>query len=64
MTDYYKVLDINNNATPSEIKKAYKKAALKYHPDRNPDNQEEAERKFKEISKAYQVLSDPKKRKL
>ena len=62
MTDYYKVLDINNNATPTEIKKAYKKAALKYHPDRNPDNQEEAERKFKEISKAYQVLSDPKKR--
>ena len=62
MTDYYKLLDINKNATSSEIKKAYRKAALKHHPDRNPDNQEEAEKKFKEISKAYQVLSDPKKK--
>ena len=63
MTDYYSILGVSKNATPQEIKKAYRKSALKYHPDRNPDNKEEAETKFKEISNAYQVLSDNQKRK-
>lgn len=60
--DYYKVLGIAKTASADEIKKAYRKLALKYHPDRNPDNKE-AEEKFKEISEAYAVLSDPEKRK-
>lgn len=62
MPDYYNVLGVSKNATELEIKKAYRKSALKYHPDRNPNNKEEAEAKFKEISKAYQVLSDPNKK--
>eukprot|EP00005_Dracoamoeba_jomungandri_P005278 CAMPEP_0174250348 /NCGR_PEP_ID=MMETSP0439-20130205/546_1 /TAXON_ID=0 /ORGANISM="Stereomyxa ramosa, Strain Chinc5" /LENGTH=343 /DNA_ID=CAMNT_0015330385 /DNA_START=23 /DNA_END=1054 /DNA_ORIENTATION=+ len=61
--DYYEVLGIGKNASDADIKKAYKKGALRYHPDRNPDNQEEATEKFKEISEAYEVLSDPEKKK-
>ncbi len=61
MSDYYKVLGVAKNASQEEIKKAYRKNALKYHPDRNQGNSE-AERKFKEISEAYDVLSDEKKR--
>jgi len=53
--DYYEILGVDRNATQEEIKKAYRKMALKYHPDRNPDDQE-AEEKFKEINEAYQVL--------
>jgi len=64
MTDYYKILGISKTATEQEIKKAYKKMALKWHPDKNLDNKKEAEQKFKEISEAYQVLSDPEKRKI
>ena len=61
--DYYKILGITKNATESEIKKAYRKLALKWHPDKNPNNREEAEEKFKKINEAYSILSDKKKRK-
>jgi DnaJ family protein B protein 4 len=61
-TDYYKILGIEKTATSNEIKKAYRKMAMKYHPDKNPDNKEEAENKFKLVSEAYQVLSDPEKK--
>ncbi|GET93726.1 chaperone protein DNAJ, putative [Leishmania tarentolae] len=62
--DYYKVLGVSRSATPNEIKKAYHQLALKYHPDKNTDNREKAERKFKEVSEAYDVLSDEKKKKI
>ena len=60
--DYYVVLGIDKKASASEIKKAYRKLARKYHPDLNPNDQE-AERKFKQINEAHEVLSDPEKRK-
>lgn len=60
--DYYKILGIGRNASGEEIKKAYRKLAIKYHPDKNPGNKQ-AEEKFKEISEANDVLSDPEKRK-
>ncbi len=59
--DYYKILGVGRNATDQEIKLAYRKLAMKYHPDRNPGNKE-AEDKFKEINEANEVLSDAKKR--
>jgi curved DNA-binding protein len=59
--DYYSVLGVNKNATGDEIKKAFRKLAVKYHPDRNPDNKA-SEEKFKEISEAYEVLGDTDKR--
>ncbi len=62
-SDYYKLLGVERNATTDEIRAAYRKLALKYHPDRNPGDKE-AERKFKEISEAYDVLSDAEKRRL
>lgn len=60
--DYYKILELDKNATDAEIKKAYRKAARKYHPDLNP-NDKEAEKKFKEINEANEVLSNPENRK-
>ncbi|CAG8573018.1 3494_t:CDS:2, partial [Scutellospora calospora] len=62
--NYYEVLEVDKNSTQEEIKKAYRKLSLKWHPDKNPNNKEEAEAKFKEISKAYQILSDPETRNL
>lgn len=59
--DYYKSLGIDRKASNEDVKKAYRKLAMKYHPDRNP-NDPKAEEKFKEINEAYQVLSDPEKR--
>ncbi|MDD5707605.1 MAG: molecular chaperone DnaJ [Kiritimatiellae bacterium] len=59
--DYYELLGVSRAATADEIKKAYRKLAMQYHPDRNPDNKEAAE-KFKEVSEAYEVLSDANKR--
>lgn len=64
MVDYYKTLEILRTANDVEIKKAYRKLALKWHPDKNPDNLEEANIRFKEISEAYEVLSDEKKRRI
>jgi molecular chaperone DnaJ len=60
--DYYKTLGVDKKATPEEIKKAYRKLARRYHPDRNPDDKQ-AEERFKEISQAHDVLGDPEKRK-
>lgn len=55
---YYEILEINKSASEAEIKKAYRKLALKWHPDKNHGNHHEAEIRFKEISEAYEVLSD------
>jgi len=60
--DYYQILGLNRNASEDEIKRAYRKLALKYHPDHNPGDPKSEER-FKEIGEAHAVLSDPEKRK-
>lgn len=63
MADYYQILGISKNATADEIKKAYRKKALQFHPDKNPDNKN-AEAQFKQVSEAYEVLSDQNKRQM
>jgi DnaJ-class molecular chaperone len=60
--DYYKTLGVGRQATSEEIKRAFRKLALQWHPDHNPQNMKEAEEKFKEINEAYEVLSDEFKR--
>lgn len=62
--NYYDVLEINGNASENEIRKAYRRLALIWHPDKNPENKELAEYEFKKISEAYEVLSDPKKKEI
>ncbi|MDD5190191.1 MAG: DnaJ domain-containing protein [Dehalococcoidales bacterium] len=63
MKDYYQILGLEKNATPEDIKAAFRKMALKHHPDVNPGNEQQAGEKFKEINEAYSVLSNPEKRK-
>ena len=60
--DYYSVLGIGKTASTEEVKKAYKKLARRWHPDKNPNNSEEATRRFKEVSEAYEVLGDEERR--
>ena len=62
--DYYSILGVSRDATPQQLKSAYRKLAMKWHPDKNHDNQAEAQAKFQEISEAYDVLSDPKKKQI
>eukprot|EP01083_Nonionella_stella_P023453 64887_1 len=59
---HYKILGVSEDATPKQIKKAYRKLALKWHPDKNPNNVKEAESKFTEVGNAYEILSDEQKR--
>ena len=60
--DYYAILGVDRNASDDELKRAYRKNAMKWHPDKNPDDKVQAEKKFQELAEAYQVLSDQKKR--
>ncbi|KAJ7949981.1 DnaJ subfamily B member like [Quillaja saponaria] len=60
--DYYKILQVDRSANDDDLKKAYRKLAMKWHPDKNPNNKKESEAKFKKISEAYDVLSDTQKR--
>ncbi len=62
LKDYYRILGVNKGASAQDIKKAFRQLALRYHPDRNPDDVKEAEEKFKEINEAYEVLGDEQKK--
>ena len=62
--DYYDILGIPKGASDTDIKKAYKRLAVKWHPDKNPNNREQAVEKFREISEAYENLDNPEKRKI
>ncbi|XP_045431692.1 dnaJ homolog subfamily B member 2 isoform X2 [Pipistrellus kuhlii] len=64
MASYYEILDVPPTASADDIKKAYRRKALQWHPDKNPDNKEFAEKKFKEVAEAYEVLSDQHKREI
>jgi DnaJ family protein B protein 4 len=55
--DYYKILGVDKGASDDDLKKAYRKLAMKWHPDKNPTNKKEAENKFKQISEAYEVIT-------
>jgi len=63
-TEYYDILGVSKTATNSELKKAYRKLAFHWHPDKNPDNIEEANARFQKISEAFEILNDPEKREL
>eukprot|EP00282_Hemiselmis_andersenii_P036628 CAMPEP_0169434252 /NCGR_PEP_ID=MMETSP1042-20121227/4433_1 /TAXON_ID=464988 /ORGANISM="Hemiselmis andersenii, Strain CCMP1180" /LENGTH=67 /DNA_ID=CAMNT_0009544821 /DNA_START=167 /DNA_END=367 /DNA_ORIENTATION=- len=60
--DYYEVLGVPRGASEADIKRAYKKLALRWHPDKNPDDRDGAEANFKRVSEAYDVLTDPTKK--
>ena len=62
--DYYKIMGVKPDATEDQIKKAFKKQAIKYHPDKNREDPEKAKEKFQKIANAYEVLSDPDKRRV
>jgi DnaJ-class molecular chaperone len=62
LKDYYQILNVGRDANTEGIKKAFRQLAMRYHPDRNPENTEEAGKKFKEINEAYEVLGDEQKR--
>jgi curved DNA-binding protein len=62
LKDYYEVLGVDREASQEEVKKAFRRLALRYHPDRNPKNQKQSEERFKEINEAYQVLIDESRR--
>lgn len=62
--DYYNILKVNRNASEDDLRKSYRRLAMIWHPDKNPSTKLEAESKFKQISEAYDVLSDPKKRQI
>ena len=62
LKDYYRILGVHKDASAQDIKKAFRQLALRYHPDHNPENTQEAEAKFKEINEAYEVLGDEQKR--
>src|SRR5581483_6736859 len=64
MANYYETLGVTKSASAEDIKKAYRKQALEWHPDRHPNDKEAAEKKFKEINEAYQVLSNPQKKQM
>ena len=63
-TDYYKILGVQRGASEDQVKKAFKKLAIRFHPDKNQDNPEEAKVKFQKIANAYETLSDPEKRRI
>lgn len=62
--DYYEVLGVPRTATEEDIKKGYRKQALRWHPDKNPNNKEQAEERFKQVSEAYEILSNKDKRQI
>jgi curved DNA-binding protein CbpA len=62
LKDYYRILGVNKDTSTQDIKRAFRHLALRYHPDRNPDNPKQAEERFKEINEAYEILGDEQKK--